>query len=304
MSFNLIANCAIETGFQMVGVSSAIRPATFEAFARWVDSGMFAGMSYLAKGLKARENPNSVLEGVRSIIMLGVSFERVLSCNLSAVSKIKGIADYARGVDYHCWIRERFKPVLSLHNELYPKERCRGVVDTAPLLERQYAVNAGLGMIGKNTMLITKQFGSNVFLAAILSTAVLYPAQPIFESNIEIVSTETKDDNFCNEKGKLNDPCGSCKCCMDVCPTQALVEPYMLDARLCLNYWTIEHQGKIPEMIRQKLGNRFFGCDSCRKVCPYNSPIPQPVPEIDPNSLEDNELRKIAKGTPLERKFR
>jgi epoxyqueuosine reductase len=208
-------------------------------------------------------------------------------------------------------------------------ERCRGVVDTAPLLERQYAVNAGLGRIGKNTMLITKQYGSNVFLAAILSTAILYPAKPVFEINTKN-NTNINTDTFCNENCQnencqnqkcsvqtcrnqncvfdsedifSGEPCGACSCCLDVCPTGALVAPYVLDARYCLNYWTIEHCGDVPELIRQKLGDRFFGCDTCRVVCPYNSPISTVDAEIDPNLLSESELRVIAKGTPLERRL-
>jgi epoxyqueuosine reductase len=328
MSFELLAGRAIEVGFQMVGVSAAVRPATFDAFKRWVDSGMFAGMLYLAKNCKARENPNSILNDVKSIIMLGVSFQRVLTDsppNISKnINKIKGVVDYARGVDYHFWIREKFESVLSLHRELYPSERCRGVVDSAPLLERQYAVNAGLGQIGKNTMLITKQHGSNVFLGAILSTATLHPAKPVFEINPEVANiAETNTKNFRNEnspKQKYSDqncsdqnriyenlfsdePCKDCSYCLDVCPTGALVAPYILDARYCLNYWTIESRGEVPELIRAKIGGRFFGCDTCRAVCPCNSPVTQPEAEIDPNQLDKYELLEFAKGTPLERRL-
>ncbi|MDR1486182.1 MAG: DUF1730 domain-containing protein [Planctomycetaceae bacterium] len=318
MSFELLSGCAIEVGFQMVGVCAAVRPATFDAFERWLDAGMLAGMSHLAKNRKARENPNSILRNVKSIIMLGVSFERVLAESPKMINKVKGIADYARGVDYHHWIKRKFEPVLLLHRELYPAERCRGVVDTAPLLERQYAVNAGLGQIGKNTMLITKNFGSNVFLAAILTTTILHPAKPVFENNNTKITNKNNTNNFCNKNYNnqnrrtqnqncedifFGDPCGDCSCCLEVCPTGALVKPYILDARYCLNYWTIEHRGEIPEKIRQKLDGRFFGCDTCRSVCPYNSPIAQPEADIDPNLLNTDELQEIAKGTPLERRL-
>jgi epoxyqueuosine reductase len=323
MSFELLSNLAIDVGFQMVGVSAVVRPATFEAFERWVDAGMFAGMSHLAKNRKARENPNSILNGVKSIVVFGVSFGRVLSGTpqaINTINRVKGIVDYARGIDYHFWIREKFEPLLQLHHTLYPNERCRGIVDTAPLLERQYAVNAGLGQIGKNTMLITRDFGSNVFLAEILSTVILYPAKPVFEmNNKETITDKVDANNFCNINcphknypipnssdyvyEKFGEPCGACRCCLDVCPTGALVEPYILDARFCLNYWTVEHNGEVPESIRLKLGDRFFGCDTCRIVCPHNPPIPQFKTDIDPNLLNASELHKIAKGTPLERKL-
>jgi epoxyqueuosine reductase len=332
MSFSLLAACAINVGFQMVGVSGAGRPDTFNAFERWINLGMFAGMDYLSRSYKLRENPNSILDGVKSIIILGVSFDRVLSSQPNPIKKIKGIVDYARGVDYHFWIKERFDPVLLLHRQLYPHERCRGVVDTAPLLERQFAVNAGLGQIGKNTMLITQEYGSNVFLAAILSTALLHPAKPIFETETKNrvnskIKIDDDTDNFYNENYQSkNNPiqnnasqnmpdqndlrqnilCGDCCKCLEVCPTGALVAPYILDARLCLNYWTIEYCGEMPESIRCKLDGRFFGCDTCRQVCPHNAKIkqPRPEPDIDPYLLTKEELRKIAKGTPLERKFK
>jgi epoxyqueuosine reductase len=315
MSFKLLAEQAIKVGFQMVGVSTAKRPATFDAFSQWIELGMFAGMNYLANNHTARENPNFILNGVKSIIMLGVSFDRVLSNSSNEISKINGIVDYAQGVDYHLWIKKRFKPILSLHRELYPDDFCRGVVDTAPLLEREFAVNAGLGQIGKNTMLITSNYGSNVFLAAILTTVNLSPTTPIFETITNKTELKTNINNFCNENYySQNSPCGDCNKCLKICPTNALTKPYMLDARLCLNYWTIEHQGEIPEQIRQKLNGRFFGCDTCRKICPYNKPFlklndmskldSKPESKIDPNSLDQNELLKISKGTPLERKLK
>ncbi|MDR2761019.1 MAG: DUF1730 domain-containing protein [Planctomycetaceae bacterium] len=350
MSFKLLADQAIDSGFQMVGVAAARRPKTFDAFERWIDRGMFAGMDYLAKGREARENPNFILNGVKSIIMLGVSFDRILSCSplnfrlessaclsegchlcssgveihstscnnskaISRIGRIGGIVDYARGIDYHFWIKERFKPILSLHSKLYPDDFCRGVVDTAPLLERQFAVDAGLGQIGKNTMLITPRYGSNVFLGAILSTINLFPAEPVFESNNSKVENISDDaisedaNNFCNENYYGQDsPCGECNRCIQVCPTEALSKPYVLDARLCLNYWTIEHCGEIPDEIQKKLNGRFFGCDTCRRACPYNKPFIKSEPEsesnIDPNSLNENELRELAKGTPLERKIK
>jgi epoxyqueuosine reductase len=324
--FIRLAEFAIGLGFQMVGVAAAERAKTFSFFESWLDDGRNAGMDYLVRHRVARGNPECLLKDVRSIIMFGVSFERVLTSTPHGIANVKGIACYARGVDYHIWIKERLKSVVELHKKLYPNANCRSVVDTAPLLERQYAVDAGLGQIGKNTMLITPQFGSNVFLAALLSTEPLHPAEPIFEPQIKSTHNTYKLDSCQNIDGKnsfctnannkddvrqvggvinsadgLSLVCGDCRRCIDACPSGGLVEPFVLDARFCLSYWTIEYCGELPEAVRTKLGGRFFGCDICSSVCPYNSTIPLPTPQVDPNTLDIESLKILAKGTPLER---
>lgn len=283
-----LRSAALQLGFQLVGVASAESPKTFSAYQRWIDYGMHAGMSYLAEHCQARRDPSSVQPGVRSLLLLGVSYAQVLQSDSEPphpVARLSGIAEYARGIDYHAWIRSRLKQLVRIHRELFPKGHARGVVDTAPILERQYAVEAGLGRIGKNTMLIHPQFGSKLFLAVLLSTEMLELDQPI----------PIKDDRF---------PCDSCQNCLQACPTAALVEPYVLDARRCLNYWTIEHRGEIPSEIRQKMGDRFFGCDLCQQVCPWNKTVPTiPGGREDPRTLDAEALEKYIVGTPLERTF-
>lgn len=287
---DILKATALELGFERVGVTPACRPKTFDAFRRWVDGGCHAGMNYLAERPETREHPRSVLPDVRSLLMLAVSYRAVLGEQKHPVRQLSGIAAYARGVDYHDWIRDRLRRLAEQHRKLFPRGRCRGAVDTVPVLERQFAVDAGLGTIGKNTMLIDARpdspFGSRCFLAVLLSTENLKP------------------DSW----SVSQDLCGDCRKCLDACPTGALVAPFVLDARRCLNYWTIEFRGdsnEIPPEIRERLGDRFFGCDTCQDVCPWNRGDSAGLPPgtVDPTSLDAERLRDLAGGTPLARKF-
>ncbi len=264
-------------------------PATISAghehFLRWLDAGLHAGMDYLQRHREARRHPEAVLRSVKSILVLAVSYETVLESEDHPVKKLAGLAEYARGVDYHIWIRRRLNLLAAEHRRLFPTARCRGAVDTAPLAERQLALEAGIGWQGKNTLIVSPQFGSKFFLAELLSTA---------EFEMDAVK-------------KMPDRCGSCSRCLDACPTGALKEPGVLDARRCLNYWTIEHQdpATIPTDIQDKRGKRFFGCDDCQKNCPWNKNRPT-IPEghVDPGSLDTDTLRDWATASPLERVFR
>lgn len=278
---------ALETGFEILGIAKAAPAESFSHYQRWIAEGYHAGMGYLSKNVAAREKPDSILAHVKSLLMLGVSYRRVLESEpelqkhfVSECRHPVSVASYACGVDYHIWIRERLKRVTEFHRSLFPEEKCRGVVDTAPLLERQYAANAGLGVIGKNTMLIHPTLGSRFFLAALLSTC-----------------------DFCDaDEPATSNPCDSCNRCLEACPTGALCAPYCLDARKCLNYWTIEHRGDLPEVVREKLGNRVFGCETCQDVCPWNRETetgafdPQRIMQMD-----ESEFASLFGRTPLAR---
>ena len=280
---DILKQTAFELGFELVAVVRVGEVTGFDAFCRWIAAGYHAGMDYLSKNPEARRNMNSVLPGVRSVLMLGVSYEKVLESENHSVKNLSGIAEYARGIDYHDWIRRRLKTLSVKHRELFSCGKCRGAVDTAPILERSLAVDAGFGRIGKNTLLLTKEFGSKLFLAELLSTELLEP----------------------NRFEPKPDPCGDCHICLNACPTGALIEPFVLDARRCLNYWTIEHHGSMPEEIREKIGDRFFGCDTCQSICPWNRSRSEiSSGDTDPRSLDEAVLRKIAAGSPLERRFR
>ena len=269
-----------ELGFELYGIANAEPPAHFDAFERWLQTGMNAEMTHFVRNFEARRHPEALLPGVRSVFMLGVSYSRVLNSEPHPIRQLRGIVEYARGIDYHRWIRSRLEMLAETHRELFPDGRCRGTVDTAPIFEKEYAAAAGLGIIGKNTLLVHPTFGSKIFLAALLSTEPLEPTpQP---------------ESF--------DPCGDCRRCLDACPMGALVEPFVLDARKCLSYWTLIHRGELPKEISAKRGNRFIGCDTCQRVCPYNRSIPV-IPEgtIDSTGLDRDELRLLLAGSPLEK---
>ncbi|MDR2114768.1 MAG: DUF1730 domain-containing protein [Planctomycetaceae bacterium] len=314
-----LKSAALELGFELCGVTSAKQPKTFQAFEQWIDAGQHAGMNHLVEKRFARKHPDFVLRGVRSILMLGVSFATVLGGEEHSVRQLKGVAEYARGIDYHDWIRQRLRKLAVKYHELFPNGQCRGVVDTAPILEKQFAADAGLGQIGYNTLLINPKYGSKIFLAAFLSTEHLETEKDSNKTAIDFVSTNSTDSgitdfssvNSVNSADSVNSEagaritCNTCRSCLAKCPTGALLRPFVLDARRCLNYWTIEHRGEIPNEIREKLGQHFFGCDICINICPFNQHCPT-IPEgvIDPQSLDIETLYRIAQGSPLERIFR
>jgi epoxyqueuosine reductase len=272
---------AHELGFELCGITEATPPEHFDAFERWLQTDMNAGMAHFVRNFAARKHPDALLPGVRSILMLGVSYATVLGSEPHPIQQLSGIVEYARGVDYHRWIRKRLDLLAEQHRKMFPEGRCRGTVDTAPILEKEYAVAAGLGAVGKNTLLIHPTYGSKLFLAAFLSTEPLEPTPP--------------SEPF--------EPCGTCRRCLDACPTGAFVEPYVLDARRCLSYWTLIHRGELPEDIAAKRGKRFLGCDTCQRVCPHNQSLPV-IPEgfCDPFSLTEEELGAFLEGSPLEKR--
>lgn len=191
------------------------------------------------------------------------------------------IARYARGPDYHEVLRSKLKQLLNWIQSERPECRGRGVVDTAPLLERDFARRAGLGWIGKNTMLINKHRGSYFFLGALLLDLELTPDAP-----------------------HTGFHCGTCTACLDACPTHAFTEPGLLDARKCISYLTIELRGSMPGELRAGVGDWLFGCDVCQEVCPWNrqdDSQPELVDPIEMLSLSESGFRRRFGGTALER---
>jgi epoxyqueuosine reductase len=270
---------AKELGFELCGIARAEPPKYFDALGRWLQAGMNAEMTHFVRNFEARKHPESLLPGVRSIFMLGVSYTKVLNSESHPIQELSGIVEYARGVDYHRWVRSRLEVLAETHRKLFPEGACRVAVDTAPILEKQYAAAAGLGTVGKNTLLIHPQFGSKFFLGVFLSTEQFEPTPP--------------PESF--------EPCGTCRRCLDACPTGALIEPFLLDARRCLSYWTLIHRGELPKNILEKLGERFLGCDTCQSACPHNQSIPViPAGSLNPSLLTSDELRHRLAGSALE----
>jgi epoxyqueuosine reductase len=282
---------AIRLGFDAVGIAPAVAPPGYPDFLRWLDSGHAAGMDYLRRNLVARAHPNSVLEGVRSVIVVSLVYGQAAREAEPESDRRGRVAQYARGADYHTLIWRKLEELLEWMTEECPGITGRAVADTAPLLERDFARMAGLGWIGKNTMLIDRKLGSFTFLGALLVDAELEYDAP-----------------------HDADHCGSCTLCLDLCPTQAFTGPYELDAGRCISYWTIEHRGAIPATNAAELDGWVFGCDVCQDVCPWNRKAPpgrtaelEPRPEwTSPDLLEWMsrdwlEWRALLKGTSLTR---
>jgi len=260
---------SLRLGFDLVGATEAAQPPDFDRFLQWLADGHAGQMRYLADRLEAYRHPSHVLEGVKSILMLAANYRTV---EPTAVKPGQArVSRYAWGSDYHEVIRHRLHDLSDFHRRLVPTAGVRGVVDTAPLLEKQFGQLAGLGWIGKNTMLINRRLGSWFFLAALLTTEELEYDEPSTAGH-----------------------CGSCRACLDVCPTGALVEPYRLDARKCISYLTIESRDSVPGELRAACGNWLFGCDACQEACPWNRRTPattetafHPAPGMNPVELAD-----------------
>jgi epoxyqueuosine reductase len=198
-------------------------------------------MAYLERSRDKRVDPDRVLPGARSVVACALSYFQG-----PAAAGPAGVARYAWGDDYHAVMGPRLQALADTVARLAPGSAALGYVDTGPLLERDLAARAGLGWIGKNTMLLHPREGSWLFLGEILLTADLVPDLP------------------------APDRCGSCTRCMDACPTDAFPAPYLLDANRCIGYLTVELKGPIPRAQRSALGDRVFGCDDCQDVCPWN----------------------------------
>lgn len=277
---------ARDLGFDRVGVAPAAPADGFERLAEWLDQGYAGEMDYMHQRREARRHPASILPSVRSVVMLAM---RYWPAAPAAPDRPLRIASYAQGADYHDVLRDRMNRLLDQLRAEFPTLEGRGVVDTAPLLERDFARRAGLGWIGKNTMLIDKKLGSWFFLAALLLDQEISPDAPFDAQH-----------------------CGTCTRCLDACPTDAFVGPGVLDARRCISYLTIELRGQIPESLRDGVGPWMFGCDVCQEVCPWNRKAtpgsesafapPAEGDAIDPLALlgmSDAEFRERFRGTPL-----
>ncbi len=259
---------AAELGFPLCGICPAVAPRGANRLDEWLAAGYAGQMHYLADRRAAYDHPRHLLDGARSVVMLAMHYRTVEPTPTTAGAG--RVSRYAWGAeDYHHVIRDRLHQLADYLRELVPDAQTRGVVDTAPLLEREFAQLAGLGWIGKNTLLLSKNAGSYFFLAALLTDQLL-----------------DYDDPF------TADHCGTCTACLDACPTDAFPQPYVLDASRCISYLTIELQQAIPAELRPGVGDWLFGCDVCQDVCPWNHNAPrsaepafEPLAEMDPVEL-------------------
>jgi epoxyqueuosine reductase len=290
-------------GFFISGITTPDPPASFPVYSSWVELGHHAEMEYLAtqRALSARADPLYLLPECQSILVLGMPYAHPLSSPSSgdqSDSPITGkIAAYAWGKDYHDIITPRCEALVSwLQGQLGMEDfPWKGYTDTGPLLERDLAMRAGLGWIGRNSNLIHPKIGSHFFLAEILLPVKLKPDQPF-----------------------LKDQCGSCQRCIQACPTGCILPNRTIDASRCISYLTIENKTDIPANLRPQLGNRVFGCDVCQSVCPWNRKSTRSVidpafhpgninPYLDLHTVFDlspQEFNQHYRGTPLKRSKR
>ncbi|RUL89157.1 tRNA epoxyqueuosine(34) reductase QueG [Tautonia sociabilis] len=255
-----VRRLAVALGFDLVGIAPAVSPPGYDHFLDWLAEGFAAGMGYLHRHAEARRHPEHVLPGVRSVVMVGLSYKPAEADPPESPRSGK-VARYARGRDYHQVLWKRLGTLADRVGDAFPGSHCRAVADSAPLLERDFARLAGLGWIGKNTMLIHKQIGSYTVLGALLTDLDLEPDLPFGA-----------------------DHCGTCTRCLDACPTDAFAGPYRLDAGRCISYATIEHRGDLPDDLADSLHGWLFGCDICQEVCPWNRKAP---PGRDPELAAD-----------------
>ena len=256
-----IADEAQRLGFDLVGFTSPAPPETLEGYHSWLVNGYHGEMAYLARAdaTAKRTDLSLVQPGVQSVVTVGANYHTVtLPADLRDDPSRGVFASYAWGDDYHEWFASRLHRLAEFVRELCGEPIAnRAYADTGPILERDLAVRGGLGFVGKNTNLIHPQIGSWLFLGELLLAVELPAAKP----------------------EPARGTCGDCTRCLDACPTGALVAPYVLDARRCISYLTIELKGAIPRELRPLLGNRIFGCDICQEVCPWNRRYSQPTRE-------------------------
>jgi epoxyqueuosine reductase len=242
----------LSLGFSAAGIAEAA--ATGDEGVRlqeWLDRGYAASMHWMGKRRAERSDPALLMPGLQSVIVVSMNY----FTPEQSVPDGPKISRYARGRDYHDVLGERLKEFVRWLNDTAPGTTSRWYVDTGPVMEKAWAQRAGIGWIGKHTTLISPVDGSWVFLGVVLTTASLIA-----------------DDGAA-------DRCGTCTRCIDACPTDAIVEPYVLDAGKCIAYLTIEHRGPLPHAFEHALDGWIFGCDICQDVCPWNEKLPRPTEE-------------------------
>ena len=284
---DFIKNKSIELGFISCGISkSGFLENEIGRFESWLKNNYHGKMSYMERNFDKRMDTTKLVAGSKSVISLLFNYYPSKEINNDSFK----ISKYAYGKDYHFIIKDKLKSLLSsMRNEIGEIDG-RVFVDSAPIMEKAWAKKSGLGWIGKNTNLISKKTGSFFFIAEI------------------IVDLELEYDN------EVTDHCGSCTACLDACPTDALYEPYKIDASKCISYFTIELKDQFPNDLKKDFNDWIFGCDICQDVCPWNKfSIPNKEPLLNPKNeinqyskkdwleLTDEVFKVVFKGSPLER---
>ncbi|MCZ6876079.1 MAG: tRNA epoxyqueuosine(34) reductase QueG [bacterium] len=282
-------------GFDLVGVAPVHDSPELAFFERWIEAGYAGEMHYLARNMARRRDIRQVLPGAQSVVVCGLNYDTDYPYSTTQDDPLRGwIARYAWSNDYHDLMQDKLEKLRAYVAARMPPDAAGKLyVDTGPVVERVYAKYAGLGWFGKNTCLIDKRLGSWLYLGELILTIPLLYDRP------------------------TTDHCGTCTRCIDACPTEAILEPYVLDSKRCISYLTIELKGAIPEDLRSQMGAHVFGCDICQDVCPWNrkrqftiEPELQPQPhQVHPPLAELARLtpqafKQAFRGTALERSKR
>lgn len=254
---------AIKEGFDLVGVAEAGKAQSATNLENWLEAGMHGEMGYMARTRRVRADPRLLLPGCKSVVAVAMSYrsDQPDSTTFERNDGRVWVSRYAWGRDYHRVIKKKLVRLGRWLADLCPGAQWRACVDTAPILEREWSARAGVGWIGKNTLLLNRDFGSELFLGILLTDQDLVADRPRPEH------------------------CGTCTACLDACPTAAFPEPRMLDARRCIGYLTVEHRSAISDDLWSGVGKMIAGCDICQEVCPWTRRAPADLhPEFAPES--------------------
>lgn len=255
-----ISDAARGQGFVLIGFSPLRRLPRERFYSSWLAEGRQGDMAYLAREPERRFDPRRIDPRLRSVVSLGFPYRAPAAPRVDWKRELRGrIAAYALGSDYHDRVEAKARAVAARLSALQRGVTTRTYVDTGPVFEREWASAGGLGWFGKNTNLLNRDHGSYFFLAEIF--------------------TDAEFEEVGQPYGEF---CGTCRRCLDLCPTGALTEGYLMEPRLCISYLTIEHRGAIPVALRPRLGNWIFGCDICQEVCPWNPPSGSDGAELAP----------------------
>ncbi len=285
---SLIKSEAKRLGFLSCGIAKAdFLEEEAPRLEKWLNNNMHGKMQYMENYFDKRLDPRLLVDGARSVISLLLNYFPAEAQHDPEAPKL---SKYAYGTDYHFVIKDKLKQLLHFIQEEIGEVNGRAFVDSAPVLDKAWAVKSGLGWIGKHTNVLSKQVGSFYFIAEL------------------IVDLELEYDT------PVTDHCGNCTACIDACPTQAIVEPYVVDGSKCISYFTIELKDAIPDAFKEKLDNWMFGCDVCQDVCPWNrfstphnEPLFNPHPDLlamttkDWEEITEDVFRKIFKKSAVKR---